>query len=81
MHYFFSPRYNVILIPIIFSDQLNEIRKTSLARLICDNTENIGEVQPLVLEMPDGKRNPKLSCDSGLLFLGIPNVDLSQWRT
>ena len=81
MHYFFSPRYNIIINPIIISDQLNEIRKTSLARLICDNTENIAEVQPLALEMPDGKRNPKISCDSGLLFLGIPNVDLSQWRT
>jgi len=62
-------------------NQLNEIRKTSLARLICDNTEGIAEVQPLALEMPDAKRNPKIFCDSGLLFLGIPNVDLSQWRT
>ena len=51
----------MIIIPTIFSDQLNEIRKTSLARLICDNTENIAEVQPLALEMPDGKRNPKIN--------------------
>jgi peroxidase len=61
------------------ADQLSEIRKTSLARLICDNT-NIEEVQPLALEVPDDEFNPKIFCDSGLLFLGIPSVDLSQWR-
>ena len=61
-------------------DQLNEIRKTSLARLICDNTKTIEEVQPLALETSDDQFNPKLFCNSGLLFLGIPSVDLSQWR-
>ena len=29
-----------------FAAQLNQIRQTSMARLICDNT-NINEVQPL----------------------------------
>ena len=60
--------------------QLTEIRKTSLARIICDNTANIEEIQPLVLEMPDQDNNPLISCESKLLFLGIPTVDLSHWR-
>ena len=59
--------------------QLNEIRKTSLARIICDNTD-FEEIQPLVLEMPNQETNPLISCESKLLFLGIPTMDLSHWR-
>lgn len=33
--------------------QLNEIRKTSLARIICDNARGISEIQPLALQIPD----------------------------
>ena len=58
-------------------DQLNEVRKTSLARLICDNTKSIEKIQPLALEKHDDQFNPKLFCNSGL---EIPTVDLSQWR-
>jgi len=57
------------------ADQLDEIRKVSLARLICDNTE-IPQIQPLVMRLPN-KSNPLTRCDSSLLFKGIPKVDLS----
>ena len=46
----------VILIIHIFSVQLNEIRKTSLARLICDNSKNIKVIQPLALKTSQDRR-------------------------
>ena len=35
------------------AEQLYEIRKTSLTRLICDNGQDIGEIQPLAFVMTD----------------------------
>lgn len=34
-------------------DQLNEIRKTSVARLLCDNGDDLREIQPLAFRVPD----------------------------
>ena len=55
--------------------QLNSLRETSMARLICDNTD-IKEVQPLAFKVDDGRVNSKISCDN----LNMPHVDLSLWK-
>merc|ERR1719479_732794 len=57
-------------------NQLNEIRKTSLARIICDNTQNIDKIQPLVLYLENKENNPKVQCNNQI----IPSVDISEWE-
>ncbi|XP_064612465.1 chorion peroxidase-like [Liolophura sinensis] len=52
-------------------NQLDEIRKTSLARIICDNT-NLTSVPADVFETASSK-NPTVQCST------LPEVDLSHW--
>ena len=54
--------------------QLQELRKTSLARLHCDNSE-IEMVQPLVFRVPS-TGNQLVSCTDS----SIPNVNLDVWE-
>ncbi|KYN43399.1 Chorion peroxidase [Trachymyrmex septentrionalis] len=56
-------------------EQLNEIRKAKLARLICDNTDLIDTVQIYPMVLPDHEINPRVPCRSGI----IPGIDLSKW--
>ena len=59
-------------------DQLNQIRKTSMARLICDNTI-VDRVQKLAFEPIDDLNDLK-RCDSRLLLEGIDRVDLTAFK-
>ena len=59
----------------MFTDaQLSEIRLTSLARVICDNADDINQIQPDVFKLakfPDDM----VTCDSDK----IPYMDLKVW--
>ncbi|XP_045767255.1 peroxidase-like isoform X1 [Maniola jurtina] len=56
-------------------DQLKELKKASMARLICDNT-GVKHVQRRAFEVESG-HNPKYSCDD---YHAIPCVDLTAWK-
>ncbi|KAL5282648.1 HPX5 family protein [Megaselia abdita] len=56
-------------------EQLQEIRKAKLSRLICDNTDLIDTVQVYPMVLPDHEINPRVPCKSGI----IPSIDLSKW--
>ncbi|KAL6430530.1 hypothetical protein ACFW04_007847 [Cataglyphis niger] len=59
--------------PEVFrAEQVAQIQQASLARILCDNGDNITRVQPDVFLLPEG-RNDFISCDE------IPYVDLNAW--
>jgi len=58
------------------AEQLDSIRKSSLARIICDNTNDVVTIQRRVMLLPDHKINPRLPCGTG----EIPRVNLNHWR-
>lgn len=59
--------------PSVFrTEQLAQIQQVSLARILCDNGDNITRVQPNVFLLPEG-RNDFINCDE------IPYVDLNAW--
>ena len=54
--------------------QLDALRKASLARIICENSDDITQIQPKVLLRSDVDGNSEVSCDS------LPSVDLYKWK-
>ncbi|KAH9645043.1 hypothetical protein HF086_005588 [Spodoptera exigua] len=58
------------------SDQLKELKKASMARLICDNTDSVYYVQKKAFEV-ESTYNPKYRCDD---YNAIPYVDLTAWK-
>lgn len=54
--------------------QLNEIRKTTLAKIICDNSDGVDSVQKNVMESSDNTNNQILPCTN------IDSPDLIQWK-
>ncbi|XP_058790020.1 peroxidase [Phymastichus coffea] len=56
-------------------EQLQELRKSHLARIICDNTDLIDTIQVYPMVLPDYEVNPRVPCKSGIL----PGIDLTKW--
>lgn len=55
-------------------EQLDEIRKSTSARLICDNSDDVETIQASPMLIPDHYTNPRVPCHS------LPAIDLSKWR-
>ncbi|XP_054268115.1 lactoperoxidase-like [Macrosteles quadrilineatus] len=57
-------------------EQLDEIRKVRLSRLVCDNSDTVETIQLKAMEIPDFDRNPRVPCNSKAL----PRINLWLWR-
>ncbi|KAI1288387.1 Chorion peroxidase [Halotydeus destructor] len=56
-------------------DQINEIKKTSLSRIVCDNIDGLEKIQPLSLIKPLEPWNTRVDCNSET----IPRLDFRKW--
>ena len=57
------------------SEQLAEIRKVTLARLLCDNGDAMDFMQPMAMESVSAD-NPRKHCSDK----SIPRYDISPWE-
>lgn len=72
-----SIRYENDLPPSAFTKrQLSEIRKISLARILCDNGDETDFVQPLAMVSSDIFLNAFQYCNTQI----IPKIDLTKWK-
>uniref|UniRef100_A0A915Q467 peroxidase n=1 Tax=Setaria digitata TaxID=48799 RepID=A0A915Q467_9BILA len=69
--------YENNLAPTAFTEeQLAEIRKTNMAKILCGNVEYFGVVQPKVFELEDNYDNYPIYCNETLRW----DTDISKWR-
>ncbi|XP_059616310.1 uncharacterized protein LOC132261488 [Phlebotomus argentipes] len=54
--------------------QLSEIRKTTLAKIFCENLDIPGDMQRAAFDLPSNFLNPRVPCHT------MPQIDLSAWR-
>ena len=59
----------------MLTDQLNEIRKANLARVMCNNGDAIHDIHLRPMETPS-ETNPSKRCSGN----EIPTIDLSYWE-
>lgn len=55
-------------------EQLDELRKSTAARVICDNSDDIETIQGSAMLIADPYSNPRVSCHS------LPSIDLTKWK-
>lgn len=53
--------------------QLKEIKKITLAKILCTNSDHIQQIQPMVMRLPHPIYNAKVNCDS------LPTINLKLW--
>ncbi|XP_042860058.1 uncharacterized protein LOC122245949 isoform X3 [Penaeus japonicus] len=58
-------------------EQLYELRKVSLARIVCDNSDGLEYVQPKVMLEADSFLNARMSCQGK----NLKSVNLRKWKT
>lgn len=51
---------------------MKEIWKTSLAGIICQNSDKVQKIQKYVMRQSDGKSNPYINCDEVKNFNFLP---------
>ena len=56
-------------------EQLEQLRRSSLARVLCDNSDNVSVIQPAVFHVSD-VNNQRQDCSGQ----AIPRMDLSAWK-
>ncbi|ODN04056.1 Peroxidasin [Orchesella cincta] len=56
------------------SAQLTSLRKSTLAKLICHNSDSVQLIQRAALDLPEPFLNPRVPCDT------LPEVELDLWR-
>ncbi|XP_026488230.2 heme peroxidase 2 [Vanessa tameamea] len=54
--------------------QLSEIRKSTLSKVLCDNFDIASDIQRASFDLPSNFLNPRVPCAS------LPKLDLSAWR-
>ncbi len=54
--------------------QLAEVRKVTLAKVICDTSDHVKSIQRAIFDIPDPFLNPRVNCDA------LPFVDLDLWK-
>ena len=59
----------------LFADQLQELRKVSLASILCENLDEAYMVQPDVFIAADPYLNSPVTCDV------FPRVNIELWKT
>lgn len=52
---------------------MDQVKKSSLARVLCDNSDDVSVIQPRVFHVPDVD-NRRVPCED------IPEIDLSLWK-
>lgn len=58
----------------IFSAQLAAIRRVSMAKIVCQNSDTISQIQKAVFDLPDTFINSHVSCDD------VESLDLTPWQ-